>query len=44
MAKLKKIEQRTEIMEEFVQEFRKAARESEYQERVISRENVSKRI
>ena len=35
VAELKKVEQESRIIEEFVQEFRRAARESEYKERPL---------
>ena len=38
VAELKKIEQKSRIMQEFVQEFRRAARESEYEERPLVEE------
>jgi len=38
VAKLKKIEKGERIMEDFVQEFRKVARESGYKERVLVKE------
>ena len=38
IAKLKRLEQRGRIMDEFVQELRKAARESRYEERLLIKE------
>jgi len=38
VAKLKEIEQRSRIMEEFVQKFRRAARESGYKRRLLVEE------
>jgi len=36
--KLKKVEQESRIMEEFVQEFKRAARESGYERRLLIKE------
>ena len=38
VAKLKKVEQKERTMEKFIQEFRRAARESRYQERALAEE------
>ena len=38
MAELKRIEQENKIMEEFVQEFRRVARKSKYEERSLIEE------
>ena len=38
VVKLKKVEQGNRMMKEFVQEFRRAARESEYKERLLIKE------
>ena len=38
MAELRRIEQEEKMMEEFVQEFRRAGRESKYQGRVLAEE------
>jgi len=38
VAELKRLEQRGKMMEEFVQKFRKAARESGYEERLLVEE------
>ena len=38
MVKLKKVEQESRIMEEFVQEFKRAARESGYERRPLIEE------
>ena len=38
VAELKKLEQENRVMKKFVQEFRKAARRSEYKERLLMKE------